>query len=144
MVGLGTQLIGLLVLIVPLVAIQWNIAGRTRRGPSILAPQANQTRWRLEIYSTSELAAEAMVDPVDVPFPVKRVRSAKVAQAAFSSEPRWTLPRVEVDVEVVDPFADDALTGLFGDDHELRMVTGNEAVVDTPVARLRIRSFRFH
>lgn len=139
----STQLVGLAILIVPFLAIQWNLAGAAKRRPAILAPRSGGARWRLEIYSTDDDVSAALADPADIPFPVKRVRSAKAAQAAFAPEEAWTLPRVELDVEVSDPFADDSLNGLLGGDHEVRFVTGNEAVVDRRLKRLRIRAFRF-
>ena len=81
-----------------------------------------------------------LADPVDMPFPVKRVRSAKAGQAALAPEDAWTLPRVELDVEVPDPLADDALASLLAVEHRVRFVTGNDAVVDTERHRVRIRS----
>ncbi len=140
---ISTQLVGLLILVIPLLAIQWNLAGVAKRRPTILAPGTADSRWRLEIYSNQDDVLTALADPADVPFPVKRVRSAKAAQASFSPEKAWTLPRVELDVEVSDPFADDSLSGLLGVDHRVRFVTGNEAVIDARLRRLRIRAFRF-
>ncbi len=142
MPGIATQLIGLAVLILPLLAIQWNLAGPERRA-RFLAPASSGSRWRLELYSNQDDVLTALVDPADIPFPVKRVRSAKTARASFNPEKAWTLPRIELDVEVDDPFATDVLSGLLGTEHRLRFVTGNEAVVDASRARLRIRAFPY-
>lgn len=139
----STQLVGLVILVLPLLAIQWNLAGRTKRKPTRLSPATADSRWRLEIYSNDDDVLSALADPADVPYPVKRVRSAKAAQASFNPEKAWTLPRVELDVEVSDPFTDDSLNGLLGVDHRVRFVTGNEAVVDARLKRLRIKAFRF-
>lgn len=137
------EFLGILILVVPLVAIRWNLAGENRRRSSLMAPENLGTRWRLEIYSTSDDAPEALVDPADVPFPVKRVRSVKVQQAAgVALDDRWTLPRVELDVDVADPLSGEALAGLFGQDHRVRFVSGDEAVIDTPIARIRVRAQR--
>lgn len=141
--GLATQLLGLVVLVIPLLAIQWNLAGNPEKR-RFLAPRGTNPRWRLEVYSNHDDAITALVDPADVPYPVKRVRSAKAAQASFDPEKAWTLPRLELDVEVTDPFTNDALAGLLGVDHRVRFVTGNEAVVDARRKRLRIRAFRFN
>ncbi len=139
----STQLVGLLFLVMPLIAIQWNLAGAANRRPNLLAPGTTGSRWRLEIYSNDGDVVSSLVDPADVPFPVKRVRSAKGEQARFAPETSWALPRVELDVEVSDPFADDSLSGLLGSEHQVRFVTGNEAVIDTRLMRLRIKAFRF-
>lgn len=140
---ISTQVLGLAFLIVPLVAIRWNLAGVQRPRSNILAPEAAGARWRLEIYSVGDNVLSALTDPADMPFPVKRVRSAKAAQAASSPDAAWTLPRVELDVEVDDPFADDSIAGLLRVEHRVLFVTGNEAVVDTDAERLRIRRIRF-
>jgi hypothetical protein len=137
------QILGVLVLVAPVVAIKWNLAGQHRRSSSLLAPENTRMRWRLEIYSTDDDALSALVDPADVPFPVKRVRSAKAEQAALTPEAAWTLPRVELDVEVGDPLAPESLAGLFGADHRVRFVTGNEAVLETRSHRVRVRAVRF-
>jgi hypothetical protein len=137
------EVLGVLVLVVPVVAIKWNLAGQNRGSSSLLAPESTRMRWRLEIYSTDDDVQSTLVDPADVPFPVKRVRSAKAEQAALAPDTAWTLPRVELDVEVGDPLADESLAGLFGADHRVRFVTGNEAVLDTASKRLRVRAFRF-
>lgn len=137
------ELLGVVFLAFPIIAIKWNLAGRARAGSSLLAPESKRLRWRLEIYSTDDDALAALVDPADVPFPVKRVRSSKALQAADDPENAWTLPRIELDVEVIDPLADEALAGLFGSDHRVRFVTGNEAVLDARSRRLRVRAFRF-
>lgn len=139
----STQLVGLLILIVPVLAIRWNLAGIPTRRSRILMPKSGDSRWRLEIYSIDDDLAVALADPADVPFPVKRVRSAKADVASVDPELAWTLPRVELDVEVVDPYAESALNGLLGTDHRVRFITGNEAVVDHRSTRLRIRAFRF-
>jgi hypothetical protein len=142
MANWSTQLIGLLVMVLPLVAIQWNLAGDGRRRSKLLTPQNPRSRWRLEIYSNADDISSAMVELADVPFPVKRVRSLKAAQAQQEPEEAWALPRIELDVDVADPFADEALAGLLGAGHRLRFVTGNEAVIDTRPGRLRIRALR--
>lgn len=139
----STQLVGLLILIVPLLAIRWNLAGAPTSRSKLLNPRSGEARWRLEIYSVGDEYASALADPSEVPFPVKRVRSAKADQAAATPELAWTLPRIELDVEVADPFAEHSLNGLLGIDHRVRFITGNEAVVDHRRSRLRIRAFRF-
>jgi hypothetical protein len=140
---IATRLIGLVVLVVPLVAIRWNLAGTVRRRSSLLAPDRAAKRWRLEIYSLADDVTRALADPAEVPFPVKRVRSAKAVQSTTRLDEAWTLPRVELDVEVSEPFADHSLNGLLGTGYEIRFVTGNEAVVDAGTTRLRIQAFRF-
>lgn len=139
------ELLALAVVLLPLVAIKWNLSGgpRARRQSRVLAPENPRLRWRLEIYSTDADVLSALVDPADVPFPVKRVRTAKADRAEREPETAWALPRVELDVEVNDPLADETLAGLFGQDHRVRFVTGNEAVIDTRSRRLRVRALRF-
>lgn len=143
MPDLSTQIIGLVFLVLPLLAIQWNLAGANARRSSLLAPEKRSSRWRLEIYSNREQVLALLANPNDIPFPVKRVRSAKAAQASFAPETAWALPRVELDVDVADPFAAETLGGLLGGEHRVRFVTGNEAVIDTQQTRLRIKAFRF-
>ena len=140
---ISTQVLGLVFLIVPLVAIRWNLAGVRLKGSAILAPEVAGARWRLEIYSVGNDAASALTDPADMPFPVKRVRSSRAEQAKFSSDAAWMLPQVELDVEVADPFDDDSIAGLLGVEHRVLFVTGNEAVVHTDSEQLRILRFRF-
>jgi hypothetical protein len=142
MANWSTQLIGLLVVVLPLVAIQWNLAGVSTRRSRLVTPENRRTRWRLEIYSNNDGIAAALPDLADVPFPVKRVGSAKQRKADRRPDRAWTLPRVELDVDVADPFAGDALEGLRGVQHRLRFVSGDEAVVDAPAGRLRIRAVR--
>jgi hypothetical protein len=139
-----TQLIGVILLVLPLVAIQWNLAGTSRRRRNLLTPLNPRSRWRLEIYANEDgLDVEAaLADPADVPFPVRRVRSAKAERARSSPGEAWTLPRLELDVDVDDPLADESLSGLLSAGYTLRFVTGNEAVVDTGPGRLRIRALR--
>ncbi|MCP4226300.1 MAG: hypothetical protein GY773_23435 [Actinomycetia bacterium] len=137
------QMLGLALLVVPLAAIRWNLAGVARKRPTLLAPEATRSRWRLEIYSSQEDIEVVLCDPVDVPFPVKRVRSTKAAKATTSPEVAWTLPLVELDIEVDDPFSNASITGLVGVEHRVRFVTGNEAVIDIGTRRLRIRRIRF-
>lgn len=138
------KLLGVAVLALPVMAVRWNLGGMGRRRSTLLAPEsAKQQRWRVEIYSTDDSAEAALVDPAQVPFPVKRVRSAKGDRALHQPETAWALPRVELDVEVDDPLADETLAGLFGEDHRVRFVTGNEAVIDTRSLRLRVRALRF-
>lgn len=139
----ATQLLGLVLLVVPLLAIHWNLAGSVKRRSSLVPSTGGAKRWRLEIYSTSDDASRALADPAEVPFPVKRVRSPITDSSGVSHDQEWTLPRIELDVEVSEPFADDALNGLLGTDHEVRLVTGNEAVIDARSTRIRIRAFRF-
>jgi hypothetical protein len=56
----------------------------------------------------------------------------------------WALPQVELEVVVDDPFTDDVLSGLFGVEHQVRFVTGNEAVLDTRGdKRVRVRALPF-
>ncbi|MEM7337566.1 MAG: hypothetical protein AAF467_02895 [Actinomycetota bacterium] len=143
---LGTQLLGLFFIVMPLVAIRWNLAGKAKRRkdrPNLLAPEGGGNRWRLEVYSNADDVKPAFVRPADVPFPVKTVESAKAAQARFAPDKAWTLPRMELDVEVADPFTTEVFAGLLGHEHNVRLVTGNEAVVDASSLRLRIRRFRF-
>jgi len=136
------QLTGLLFLVLPLVAVQWNLAGRRRR--RALPNPRNQKRWRLEIYSNRDDADTALVDRSDIPFPVKQVRSARGELAQTAGANAWSLPRLELEVDVEDPFTDEVLSGLFGGEHVVRFVSGNEAVVDTNGAsRLRIRALPF-
>lgn len=139
----ATQLLGLIVLIIPLLAIQWNLAGTVKRRSPLLTPDSVARRWRLEIYSTAADAPKALADPADMPFPVKRVRSSKAFQTSFDAEDAWKSPRLELDVEVAEPFADDVLNGLLGTGYEVRFVSGDEAVVDARSRRLRIRALRF-
>lgn len=137
------QLIGLFVLVLPLVAIQWNLAGRVRRRQGFLAPP-DQQRWRLEIYGNQPGAEAALVDRADIPFPVKQVRSARGDLARSDRSQAWTLPQLELEVAVDDPFTDDVLSGLFGVRHRLRFVTGNEAVVDARGGhRVRVRALPY-
>ena len=136
------QVIGLLFLVVPLVAIQWNLSGKRRRG-SLLKPR-NQARWRLEIYSNHEGAEQALVDRNDIPFPIKQVRSARGELAQTAGANAWSLPRLELEIDVDDPYTDEVITGLFGANHAVRFVSGNEAMIDVPGhPRLRIRALPF-
>lgn len=138
------QLSGLAVLVLPLVAIQWNLAGNRRRAPRRLLSPKEQQRWRLEIYSNQNEAEDSLVDLSDIPFPVKWVRSAKGELARKGGRNVWSLPRLELEVSVADPFTDEALSGLFGVDHYVRFVSGNEAVIDTRNdCRLRVRALPF-
>lgn len=137
------QFLGVVLLLVPLAAVRWHLAGRLRRAPTLLAPVDMGSRWRLEIYSVQDDVDAVLADPVDVPFPVKRVRSIKVEQPSVRPELVWTLPRVELDVEIDDPFTDAALSGLLGVGYRVRFVTGNEAVIDTRLRRLRLRRVPF-
>ncbi len=137
------QLTGLAVLIVPLLAIQWNLAGRPGRR-SRLAPPREQQRWRLELYANSPGAERAVVDRADIPFPVKQVRSARGELARSDPSRAWALPQLEIEVVVDDPFTDDVLSGLFGVEHQVRFVTGNEAVIDARGGRrVRVRALPF-
>lgn len=133
------QLLGLIFLVLPLVAIQWNLAGRRRRVP-LLSPRG-QTRWRLEIYSNSADVDGVLVERADIPFPVKQVRSARGELAKTATANAWSLPRLELEIDVDDPFTEEVVTGLFGPEHYVRFVSGNEAMIDVvgPV-RLRLRA----
>lgn len=138
------QLTGLLVLVLPLIAVQWNLAGGSGRRQRRLVSPKEQQRWRLEIYSNQDGAEESIVDRADIPFPVKQVRSAKGELAQKSEEKAWALPQLELEVVVDDPFTDDVLSGLFGVEHQVRFVTGNEAVLDARGdKRVRIRALPF-
>ena len=136
------QLVGLVFLVLPLVAIQWNL-GR-RRGRVRLAGPRRHARWRLEIYSNSDGAQDALIDRADIPFPVKQVRSARGQLAQTATDNVWSLPRLELEIDVEDPYTHDVVTGLFGPDHRVRFVSGNEAMIDVPgPARLRVRALPF-
>jgi len=144
MPNFAIQMIGLLVLVLPLAAVQWNMTGNSSRRPRRLLWPREQQRWRLEIYSNQDDVEAAIVDRVDIPFPVKQVRSAKGDLARQPSSNAWALPRVELEVDVEDPFTDDVLSGLFGVEHHVRFVTGNEAVLDARGRRrIRIRALPF-
>lgn len=136
------QVLGLLFLVLPLVAIQWNLSGRRRRMP-LLSPR-QQARWRLEIYSNADDVDATLVDRADIPFPVKQVRSARGELAQVGGVNAWTLPRIELEIDVDDPYTDDVVTGLFGPDHHVRFVSGNEAMVDVGGSiRLRLRALPY-
>ncbi len=137
------QLIGLVVLVIPLIAIQWNLAGQPGRRAR-LAPLRDQQRWRLELYGNQPGADKAVVDAADIPFPVKQVRSARGELARSDPTRAWALPQLELEVVVDDPFTDDVLSGLFGVEHHVRFVTGNEAVIDVRGdRRVRVRALPF-
>ncbi len=133
------QLLGLVVLVLPLVAIQWNLSGRRRRVP-LLSPR-RQPRWRLEIYSNSDDVQGSLANRADIPFPVKQVVSARGQLAKTAGANAWSLPRLELEIDVDDPYTDEVMTGLFGPAHRVRFVSGNEAMVDVsgPI-RLRLRA----
>ncbi len=138
------QIIAVLVLVLPLVAVQWNLAGRKKSPYGRLVSPREQQRWRLELYSNQDGVEEALVDRADIPFPVKQVRSAKGELARTEVANAWALPRIELEIDVDDPFTDDVLSGLFGVGHQVRFVTGNEAVVDARGdRRIRIRALPF-
>lgn len=133
------QILGLLFLVVPLLAVQWNMAGRRKSRSRLFRPRT-RSRWRLEIYSNSDNVARALADRADIPFPVKQVRSARGQLAQRIGGGAWSLPRLEFEIDVEDPFAPEVLTGLLGPDHQVRFVSGNEALVDARGAsRLRLR-----
>lgn len=140
------QLTALAVLVLPLIAVQWDLLGAPKRrgGPmarigQLIRPKEQQ-RWRLEIYSNTD-PEEAMVDRDDIPFPVKQVQSAKGELAKTEVGRSWALPQMELEVVVDDPFTDEALAGLFGVDHHVRFVSGNEAMIDARGdRRLRVRA----
>ncbi len=135
------KVVSLLVLVVPLVAVQWNLAGTTRRRPHGPVSPREQLRWRLEIYSNQDDAAGILVDWADIPFPIKRVRSARGELARAAQIDAWALPRLELEIDVDDPFTDDVLSGVFGVEHHVRFVTGNEAVIDARGdVRIRVRA----
>ena len=80
----------------------------------------------------------------DIPFPVKQVRSARGELARSDPSRAWALPQLELEVVVDDPFTDDVLSGLFGVEHHVRFVTGNEAVIDVRGdRRVRLRALPF-
>lgn len=137
------QLAGLAVLVIPLAAIRWDLTGPLRRRPGRLMPR-DQQRWRLEIYANRPGAADAVVDRADIPFPVKQVRSARGQLATTGTERAWALPQIELEVVVDDPFTEDVLSGLFGVEHQVRFVTGNEAVIQARGDRqVRVRALPF-
>lgn len=137
------QLAGLAVLVVPLIAIRWNLAGGSRRRQRLLRPREQQ-RWRLEIYGNESGADRTVVDRADIPFPVKQVRSARGELGRTDPTRAWALPQLELEVVVDDPFTDDVLSGLFGVEHQVRFVTGNEAVVEVQGDRqVRVRALPF-
>lgn len=136
------QLLGLLFLVLPLVAIQWNLGGRRRRVP-LLNPR-QRARWRLEIYSNADDVEGVLVERADIPFPVKQVRSARGQLAETAGATAWSLPRLELEIDVDDPYTDEVVTGLFGPEHHVRFVSGNEAMIDVPgPARLRVRALPY-
>ena len=138
------QMAGVVVLLLPLIAIQWNLAGNRNRGQRRMVLPKEQQRWRLELYSNDDSAQHAIVDRADIPFPVKHVRSAKGELAQQVNVNAWALPRVELEVNVDDPFTDDVLSGLFGVEHRVRFVTGNEAMIDARGdRRVRLRAVPF-
>ena len=139
------QITGLLFLVMPLMAVQWNIAGNAPdKGRRLLLRPKEQQRWRLEIYSNQGQAEDVIVDRADIPFPVKQVRSAKGELAQRDDANAWALPQVELEVVVDDPFTEDVLSGLFGVEHHVRFVSGNEAVLDARGdRRVRIRALPF-
>ena len=134
------QLTGLAILVLPLIAIQWNLAGNKTRRRRFVTPREQQ-RWRLEIYSNQQGAEQSVVDRADIPFPVKQVRSARGELARSGQARSWALPLLELEIDVDDPFTDDVLCGLFGVEHHVRFVTGNEAVIDARGdRRIRVRA----
>lgn len=138
------QILGLLFLVVPLVAVQWNLAGRHRSRSGLPFEPRPRSRWRLEIYSNFDDVAHALSDRADMPFPVKQVRSARGQLAQRVGSEGWSLPRIELELDVADPFAPEVLTGLLGPDHRVRFVSGNEAMVDAGgPSRLRLRVLPF-
>ncbi len=145
------QLTALTVLVLPLVAVQWNLLGTTKRRHGLAARLGDlisprqQQRWRLEIYSNDEGADAAVVNRDDIPFPVKQVQSARGELARNHQDKAWALPRMELEVVVDDPFTDDVLAGLFGVEHQVRFITGNEAMIDgRGDRRLRVRALPMH
>lgn len=139
---ISMQLLGLLFLVLPLAAIQWNLTRRSRRVP-LLSPRG-QARWRLEIYSNSDDVDHVLVDRADIPFPVKQVRSARGELAKTAMGNAWSLPSLELEIDVDDPYTEEVVTGLFGPEHNVRFVSGNEAMIDVagPV-RLRLRALPY-
>lgn len=137
-----TQLVGLLFLVLPLMAVQWNL-GRSKRRVPLLSPR-QQRRWRLEIYSNRSGVSSILVDRADIPFPIKQVQSARGQLAQTAEANAWALPRLELEIDVDDPFTDEIVSGLFGPDHYVRFVSGNEAMIDLPGhPRLRVRALPF-
>lgn len=138
------QITGLVFLVIPLIAVQWNVLGSGKKGKRRLIRPKEQQRWRLEIYSNQQHAEETIADRADIPFPVKQVRSAKGDLAQKADINVWALPQVELEVVVDDPFTDDVLSGLFGMEHQVRFVSGNEAVLDARGdKRVRVRALPF-
>lgn len=136
------QLLGVSLFLFPLAAIQWDFTGRNanrRAFPS----QPGGHRWRLELYSNHADIEKAMNDVANVPFAFKRVKSARGELGERHPERAWSLPRIELDLDVVDPFAEETLVGLFGSDYSVRFVSGDEAVIDPEHAnRIRLRAIR--
>ncbi len=140
--GVLLQILGVILVLLPLAAIQWDLTGRraTRRSSAV---DSQRHRWRLELYSNHADIEQAMNSVADIPFAFKRVRSARGELAQQHPERAWSLPRIELEVDVEDPFSTDALVGLFGPEHSVRFVSGNEAVVDPEQAgRIRIKAIR--
>ncbi|MDH3293395.1 MAG: hypothetical protein OER95_03630 [Acidimicrobiia bacterium] len=137
-----TQLVGLLFLVLPLIAIQWNL-GRSRGRAPLISPRGHR-RWRLEFYSNQANVGDVLIDRADIPFPIKQVQSARGQLAQTAAANAWTLPRLELEIDVDDPFTDEVVSGLFGPDHFVRFVSGNEALIDLPtIPRLRVRALPF-
>ncbi len=136
------QVLGVVLMLLPLAAIQWDLTGkRSGRRSSTLEGQGH--RWRLELYSNHSDIEQAMNGVADIPFAFKRVRSARGELASQHPERAWSLPRIELEVDVEDPFSADALIGLFGPEHSVRFVSGNEAVIDPENAgRIRVKAIR--
>ncbi len=140
--GVLLQIVGVALMLLPLAAIQWNLTGDRATRRSSGAEQSGQ-RWRLELYSNHADIEQAMNGVADIPFAFKRVRSARGELASQHPERAWSLPRIELEVDVEDPFSAEALVGLFGPEHSVRFVSGNEAVVDPRHAgRIRIKAIQ--
>lgn len=131
------------IMLQPAMARPWTRNGRRGRLLNPVVRSSNAPRWRLEIYSMDENAAALLNLSEGVSVPPRVAPFTNGYSEPESSATRWTRPRLELDVDMMDPFTDESLTKLLGPGHRVRFVTGNEAVVDTASTRLRIRRFRF-
>jgi hypothetical protein len=124
------QLSALIAVLLPLLAYQSNLGRAGGLGLLGLVGPRSERRWRLEFYSTSGPIEGLLVAESDMPFPVKRVRSARGDVALLTSSTRaWMLPQFEMDVTAIDPWASEVLHGIFRS-HRVRFVSGDEAMVD--------------
>lgn len=136
------QLLAVAMVLLPLAAVQWDLTGR-RPGRRLASTESVGHRWRLELYSNHSDIEDAMNNVADIPFAFKRVRSARGELAERHPERAWSLPRIELEVDVADPFSEEVLVGLFGPSHSVRFVSGSEAVIDPDRAgRIRVRAIQ--